>query len=205
MFQGDPQARGHTIDVAFPLRGDVIPLDHGYTLYAALSRLPPAGAWLHAAERLAILPVGGRCIGTGLLELTAGSRLRLRLDAADLPRILPLAGKTLEIAGHRLELGFPRPSLLTPAVALHAHRVTTRNGQDEARFDDEIRRQLDTLAVRGKATRGRRRVLRIKDKTVVAHALLVSGLTADESLRLQEAGLGGRRKMGCGAFVPWRG
>jgi CRISPR/Cas system CSM-associated protein Csm4 (group 5 of RAMP superfamily) len=31
----------------------------------------------------------------------------------------------------------------------------------------------------------------------------VSELTAEESIRLQEHGLGGRRKMGCGVFEEW--
>jgi CRISPR-associated protein Cas6 len=53
--------------------------------------------------------------------------------------------------------------------------------------------------------RGRRRVVRIKDKTVVGYGVHVAGLNAAESLCLQEHGLGGRRKMGCGVFVPVRG
>ena len=104
-----------------------------------------------------------------------------------------------------VHVGVPQTTLLTPATALYAHRVTTRNGQDEERFDNEIRHQLETLGIHGKASRGKRRVFRIKDKTVVGHSLLVSELTAEESIRLQEAGLGGRRKMGCGVFLPWRG
>jgi hypothetical protein len=31
-----------------------------------------------------------------------------------------------------------------------------------------------------------------------------SGLSAEDSLRLQEVGIGGRRHMGCGVFVPFR-
>ncbi len=46
-------------------------------------------------------------------------------------------------------------------------------------------------------------MFRIKDKHVVAHTLLVSELTAEETIRLQEEGLGGRRKLGCGVFVPY--
>jgi hypothetical protein len=34
---------------------------------------------------------------------------------------------------------------------------------------------------------------------------LVDYLTATESILLQEHGLGGRRHMGCGIFVPMRG
>jgi len=33
--------------------------------------------------------------------------------------------------------------------------------------------------------------------------LHVNGLTAEESIKLQEIGLGGRRHMGCGIFVPY--
>ena len=205
MPQGDSQPTSHTIEVAFTIRGERIPVDHGYALFAALSRLPVAGPWLHASDALGVHLIRGRYVGDGLLGLTEHSRLVVRLGAADLPNLLPIAGKTLDLDGHRLGIGVPQTTLLRPAVALYAHLVTTRNGQDEARFDAEIRHQLDTLGIAGKVTRGKRRVMRIKDKRVVAHSLLVSELSAEDSIRLQEAGLGGRRKMGCGIFVPWKG
>ena len=47
-----------------------------------------------------------------------------------------------------------------------------------------------------------RRTLKIKDKQVVGFALQVEGLSAEESIRLQEKGLGGRRHFGCGLFTP---
>ena len=50
----------------------------------------------------------------------------------------------------------------------------------------------------------RRQVLRIKGKRIVGYALQVAGLNAEESVRLQELGLGGRRRMGCGFFVPYQ-
>jgi CRISPR-associated protein Cas6 len=46
-----------------------------------------------------------------------------------------------------------------------------------------------------------RRVLLVKGRKVVGYPLVVVGLEAGESLRLQEAGLGSRRRMGCGVFV----
>ncbi|SDW74956.1 type I-MYXAN CRISPR-associated protein Cas6/Cmx6 [Thiocapsa roseopersicina] len=205
MPQGVLQPNRHIIEAAFAIRGDSIPVDHGYALYAALSRQPIAGPWLHEAGDVAIHSIRGLFVGNSLLKLGDKSRLRLRLPAAALPQILPLAGKVLDIDGHQLRIGIPQTTLLHPAAALYAHAVTTRNGQDEDRFDAEIRHQLDGLRIRGKATRGKRRVLRIRDKIVVAHSMLVTELTAQESIDLQEAGLGGRRKMGCGVFNPWRG
>jgi hypothetical protein len=34
--------------------------------------------------------------------------------------------------------------------------------------------------------------------------VIIEGLTAEESLTIQEKGIGGRRHMGCGVFVPLR-
>lgn len=83
--------------------------------------------------------------GHSAASVSDASRLRLRLPAACLPRILPLAGKSVEIDGHRLRIGVPQTTLPQSAVALYAHMVTTRNGQDEDRFDAEIRHQFDTF------------------------------------------------------------
>jgi CRISPR-associated protein Cas6 len=47
-----------------------------------------------------------------------------------------------------------------------------------------------------------RRVLDVKGRKIVGYAMQVAGLTAEESIRLQEEGLGGRRRMGCGLFMP---
>ena len=47
-----------------------------------------------------------------------------------------------------------------------------------------------------------RRVLRIKGFTVVGYSLIVSDLSDKDSVILQEVGLGGKTKMGCGFFFP---
>ena len=113
--------------------------------------------------------------------------------------------KRLVVAGDSLRVGVPHVQALRPAPVLAARLVTTRNGQDEQRFDREIIRQLSELGITAPPSRGRRRVLRIKDKTVIGYGVRIEGLSTAESLRLQEHGLGGRRKMGCGMFVPVRG
>ncbi len=48
-----------------------------------------------------------------------------------------------------------------------------------------------------------RQVLRIHGKTIVGFSVIIQGLTAEESIRIQEGGLGGRAKMGCGFFMPF--
>ena len=70
--------------------------------------------------------------------------------------------------------------------------------------DRGVHGEPQLLAHRAGARQGQplRRVIRIKGETHVGYAMLVEGLTAEESIVLQERGLGGRRLMGCGLFLP---
>jgi CRISPR-associated protein Cas6 len=213
------------VNLYFPLLGPTLPDDHGYPLYAALAERLPA---LHAEQApIRIGPVLGRPAGGRTLRLDPRcSRLRLRLPAEAIPAVLPLAGKALNVAGHTIRLGVPQVLPLVPAAALVARLVTmkrsdrrepsgTKRYMDPAAFLGAARRKLETLGIRGEpaiplisqgphAGKPRRRVLRIKERRVVGYALQVTGLTAAESITLQEHGLGGRTRMGCGFFVPWR-
>jgi len=38
---------------------------------------------------------------------------------------------------------------------------------------------------------------------IVGYELIIQGLTAEESITVQEQGLGGKRHMGCGVFVAF--
>ena len=197
----------HVVDLFFHVQGKEVPVDHGYALYSAISRILESGEenkWLHNADNVGLLPIRGHYAGQGKLVLDQHARFGLRLPVNLIPKVLRLAGKRLDVDGEALRIGVSTTSALIPAPVLYAHIVTTKNGADESRFDAEIQRQLDALGSKGKPSRGPRRIVTIKDKKVVGYSLLVSELTAEESIRLQENGLGGRRKMGCGVFVVWK-
>ena len=195
------------VDIFFEVRGSRVSADHGYALYGAVARVLEAreDAWLHQSDQVGLHLLRGAYDRRGWLLLGPRARFGLRLPAAVIPKVLALAGKRLMLGGDTLRVGVPHVQALRPAPVLAARLVTTRNGQDEGRFDREIARQLSGLEIAASAIRGRRRIVRIKDKTVVGYGVRVAGLNAAESLRLQEHGLGGRRKMGCGVFVPVRG
>jgi CRISPR-associated protein Cas6 len=201
------------IDLLFPVLGTALPTDHSYPLYSALTRAVPE---FHRDEiPLAFAPILGDRGAKGLIRLHAGSRLRVRLPADHIPRILPLAGKAMMIAGHRVRLGVPYVQALAPASALGARLVTFKHSLDASRFLEVSRQRLDAMGVNGKVDvptiqsgsrlgQPRRRVVRIKGNRLIGFALRVIDLTPHESLVLQEQGLGGRRRMGCGFFLPLR-
>lgn len=198
---------GPFLDLAFHLTGPKIPVDHGYTLYAALCPLLPKDKLHdHDAEQagfhIGIHPIRGRYVGGEHLHLASFSRLILRLPQDRIKDYLKLAGKRLDLEDCALRIGVCDVRTLIPAASLRARFVTTRNGQDEARFREECERQIKALGVSGKLSVGQRRTMRIHGKQIVGYSVVVTELTTDESLALQEKGLGGRRKMGCGIFVP---
>ncbi|MDB5307802.1 MAG: cas6 [Gemmataceae bacterium] len=199
------------LDLLFPVFGGAIPTDHAYPLYAALARLVPA--FHDPATGLRFTPIGGVPDTPGQLRLADHSRLRVRLPEERIRVALPLAGKKLEVAGHAVRVGVPSVTTLTPAPMLAARVVTFKHADDPARFLATARLKLAELGVEGepavplittgpRAGEPRRRVVRVKGKAIVGYTLLVSGLTAEHSIRLQEQGLGGRTRMGCGFFLP---
>lgn len=199
------------IDLLFPTLGGDVPSEHAYPLYAALSQAVPAFHDPVADIRFA--PLTGVSGERGRLRLTDRSRLRVRLPADAIPKVLPLAGKTLDVAGASVRLGPPSVFPLTPATALVSRLTTFKHGEDAETFLATAKVKLAELDIKGepaiprieggpRAGEARRRVLRVKGTSIVGYALLVTGLTADESIRLQERGLGGRTRMGCGFFLP---
>src|SRR5262245_36059507 len=166
------------IDLAFTLVGTApIPADHGYHLYAAISRALPA---LHEPNGIGIHPIRGRLIGDRQMQLCDWSRLLIRAAADRISQLLPLAGKQLNLAGRSLRVGVPQVFALTPATALRSRLVTIKvsAGEDQPAgppdsdaFLAAARRQLDALGIAPEAQltittrdgRPLRRTLRIKD------------------------------------------
>ena len=190
------------VDLAFRLNGAAVPVDHGYALYAALSRIVPE---IHAAKEAGVQPIRGVYNGNGKLHLSDFSRLILRLPDEQIRSYLKLAGKRLEVDEHPLSVGVPEVRTLLPIPRLRARLVTIKGFLKEEEFLEAAKRQLQSLGIAGEALLGQRRTFRVREKQVVGFEVAVAGLTAEESLLLQENGLGGRRRMGCGVFVPSKG
>ena len=208
------------VDLAFNLTTQgVIPADHGYALYGALSRLLPE---LHRENGIAIHPIWGRQVGNRQMMLLPWSTLTLRVPDGQIAPLLTLAGKSLHLGETTLRVGVPEVRALIPASTLRSRLVIVKVKDTKAadltpdNFNAALRRQLDKLGIPPAAEihipphksgdhKGHplRRTLQIKGKQIVGYEVLLQGLTAKESLTLQQQGLGGRRHMGCGVFVPY--
>src|SRR5260370_23556797 len=193
------------IEAAFPVRAELIPTDHAYLLYAALSHC--IRAFHDEAANVRLAPLSGKRAAERTIRIDQTTRLRVRLPADQIAVVLPLAGRTLELGAHRLTLHPPTVLPLAPVPTLVAKLVTFKHSMDPVCFLTVARRELDAKGIGGepgipviqegeRKGEPRRQVLRIKGVRIVGYPLLVTGLTAEESLRLQEEGLGGRRQIG---------
>jgi CRISPR-associated protein Cas6 len=187
------------IELHFPFTGKTLPSDHGYGLYGAISRVLPEA---HSADWLAIETIPGAARGDGVTQLDPQARLKIRIPQDRVPLILKLAGKRLEVDGHAIRLGAPQIYLLKSATALYARIVTIKGFTEPEPFLDAVCRKLDEMGVKGEPVVGPRRVVRVGNHTIIGFALAIHELSDEGSILLQEQGIGGRRRMGCGIFFP---
>lgn len=206
----DDRSETIRINVSFSVQGQKLPADHGYALYSAIRQLKPE---LHEKKWLGIELISGIPFDKGLIALPSrGAKLVLRIPADKFGEVISLAGKRLDIDGHSIRLGIPMARPLSPASSLYARIVTFRNSMEVAKFLETAKRELEKEDLQIKATlqipdedRSRhRRIITIKGKKIVGFSLIASGLSDEDSIKLQSLGLGGRRSMGCGIFNPIR-
>jgi len=187
------------VELQFSFTGNTLPSDHGYGLYGAISRTVPEA---HSADWLAIETIPGAARGDGVTQLDPQSKLKIRIPQDRVLLMLKLAGKRLEVDGHAIRLGAPQIYLLKPTTTLYARIVTIKGFTEPEPFLDAVCRQLDELGVKGEPIPEERRVVKVGNHTIVGFGMTIHELSDQGSLVLQERGVGGRRRMGCGFFNP---
>lgn len=180
-----------------------MPLDHGYTLFSAISHVVSA---LHSQPTWGLHLIQGARCERGFV-ITPQSTVSLRLPSEDLHLVCPLLGHTLEIFNTSYPLSRElHAQLLAPEPNLHSPLVVFRDTSEDAPniFRDHVSRQLRDLGVSPRAQffLGRRRQMRVKGASILGYAVFVQGLSPEESLKIQTQGLGSRRHLGAGMFLP---
>ena len=119
------------VELRYPIFGKTLPTDHGYALFAALSRLLPEA---HDSDWLAVSTLPGLARGDGTLQLDPQATLKLRLPQDCVPVLLKLAGKRLNVAGHDLRLRPPRFSCCNRRQRSTPAASQSRSSPNQSRF-----------------------------------------------------------------------
>ena len=185
------------VDVAFSLRGGTIHADHGWHLFRLLAeRLD----WLEAEADAGVHPIRGSRAIAGEIHLGARARLMLRLPQERVQQSFALSGARLDL-GNGTEIGSPRLRPLFAHGTLYSQFVAT-GMPDEAGFQCDVSAELQRAGIGCKVICGRMRRAQTRDVEIVGFSLMLHELSPDDSLRIQAAGLGAGRKLGCGIFIP---
>ncbi len=199
------------VDLSFKVSCRALPSDHAHELWTAVRQALP---WFDDEAAAGLHLIHGAESGNGwlrpegpddLLYLSRRTRMTLRLPAGRVEAAKGLSGQALNVGGHELRLGEPRFHELSSLKTLFARYVVTEH-EDEEAFLDDCARELGEMGIRvKKMMAGRVHRFRFPDTVIHARSLMLDGMSAEESVRIQEHGLGRGRKFGCGLFLPHKG
>lgn len=200
------------VDVAFAIRCRALPVDHAWALSEAVMAVLP---WLAEDPRAGVHTIHVADSGNGwmrpqapddLLYLSRRTRLVLRVPRERIDDTRVLSNQTLDVAGHGLQVGRGAVKLLSEVTTIFARYIVAEDDNSESAFLDAMHAELLRMGIQpNKMLCGIERVVRTPDRHIRTRSLMLADLSAEESVRVQQQGLGPLRQRGCGLFIPHKG
>lgn len=194
------------VELRWQVRGEIA-ADYGYSLFAAVCRRLDARLHEDAAWCMSPVLVEAGGVRGDRLTVERGT-LAIRCNLGLVPDFAGLyapTGLAIRETGALQLSPAPTVHVLQPARVLHAERVTIKGlaqGSSELarrEFADKVRRRLDRDRVDYSGVRiGAPFSMLVVDQWAAGFAVEIEGLSDRDSLHLQQEGLGGRQRMGCG-------
>ena len=206
------QVSSNVVDLLFRVRCRGLPSDHAHELRKALSKELP---WLNDVHGAALIPVLGATSGNGwfrpegedgFIHLSHRAFFGLRMSREAAKPARRLVGRELDVCGESMTITHIKVRSLLHYGTLSARHLALPDVDDETAFlaaAADCLRNLDVSA--SKMMGGRRTTVLTGQGRVPVRNLMVSELTPEASLRLQETGIGGLMMWGCGVFLPHKG
>lgn len=198
-------------DLVFKLRGKSLDIDHAYALSKALQEhLDP-----DTCARIGVHGVHMAGSGNGWirseqidaeLPLSRRARLVIRVHRDDSDAVTQITNRRLQIGMQPVEIGASSIRKLSSLGTVHARAIRCDQQQSEDDFLQQVADELEAMNIGvSKMLCGRPGLIRNGDEVIFTRALMVADLQPEESVRLQQQGIGDGRMLGCGLFVPHKG
>lgn len=197
------------VDLVFDIHCQCLPVDHAYALSQAVQNSLP---WFEQEPQAGLHLIHGAESGNGwyrpddqdeLLYLSRRTKLTLRLPQHRIAAAQALTHQNLDIAGYSLTVGKAVIKPLNPLSVVWARHVVAEPEQDEELFLEQAVTQIQSLGIPcRKALCGKTHHFKLPAGELFTRSLMVADLKPEDSLILQQQGLGKERKMGCGLFIP---
>ncbi|MDH5435937.1 MAG: type I-MYXAN CRISPR-associated protein Cas6/Cmx6 [Gammaproteobacteria bacterium] len=200
------------VDVVYKINCKTIPVDHAYSLYESVKSILPwieeAGVGLHTIH---VVTSGNGWMRPEdpdeLLYLSKRTRFSIRVPNAHIADAKKLCGMELDIKGNKLLVDEMNIKYLEPVETLFCrYLVTGENNNDEEKFLASIFEQLKSLDIHArKMMCGKENNIKTPDGIIKTRSMMLADLDEEDSIKLQQVGLGSLQHMGCGLFIPHRG
>ncbi len=201
------------VDILFKVRCPALPIDHHQALSDAIQQAMP---WIATEEDAAIPAIHVAESGNGwmrpedpdkeVLCLSRRTRMMLRIPSHRLDDARKLTGMILDIDGASLEVGESSTRPLSKLTTIFCRYLASSQADDEAAFMQSTHEKLAALGIRPKKMlTGKLHRIASHQGPILTRSLLLANLEIEESVRLQQKGLGPGRKLGCGIFLPHKG
>ncbi len=206
-----PAVPDDVVDVVYGIACRCLPVDHAWALLQALATTLP---WLEEEPEIGLHTVYVPEAGNGwmradepgaLMYPSRRAHFLLRLPRSRVSEALVLAGRTLDVGGYALDVQKATVRPLSAITTLLARYVFS-DAPDEPSF---LAWAYDRLALLGvqpkKMLCGKERDIATPEGRLRARSLMLADLEVEESVRVQQHGLGLYRRLGGGLFLPHKG
>jgi|TARA_Y100000817_G_scaffold208722_1_gene163719 CRISPR-associated protein Cas6 len=195
------------IDVAFRIECKTLPYDHACDLSNEITKNLP---WLLDDQLTGIQTLHGPESGNGWVRsekeeifLSKRTRLILRIPRGDIDKVRELENIEINVLGNNIKIGKSTTKTFLIVRDLISRFVLCDKDESEEEFLLGVKKELLNHGVSiKKAICGKAKSLTINGKSKITRSLMIADLSKENSVLLQDTGVGTGRIYGCGIFLP---
>ena len=186
------------VDIVYSIDCRALPVDHAYALSQAIQRALP---WFDEEPSAGVHPIHVADSGNGwmrpenandLLYLSRRTKLMLRVPRQRIDAARQLVGRQLDVAGKRLRVDKASLRPLSPITTIFSRYMVSarRPGRDRFSAGRAMTRDEGAWCTPKKMLCGIEQVIATPDRPVHTRSLMLSRTGRQESVTLQQHGLG---------------
>ena len=202
------------IDLVFSIKCKTLPLNHAWALSREILKHLP---WIEGDPIAGIHQIHVAESNNGwmrpddeenaLLYPSRRTKMTLRIPSEQLKATEELCGVTLDIDGHSLLIGSAKKKIFTNTSVISSRYVLGDPNESEDDFLAKAALELENninFKVK-KMLCGKTHSIKTPNGILTTRSLMIADLDSDTSIKIQQLGLGNRRELGCGLFLPHKG
>lgn len=203
----DLKDKSSMIDISFRIDCKTLPYDHAYELSKSITQIMP---WMMNNKLTGIQTLHGPESGNGWTRseneeifLSKRTRLVLRILRTDLDKTKDIENTIIDVHGSKIKIGKSNIKTFLVVRDLICRFVLCDEQQTEEDFLKGVSKELNLHGVSiKKAICGKNKSLMIDGKNKFTRSLMIADLSKENSILLQDKGVGEGRIYGCGIFLP---